>query len=94
MLPSVTTSSNCETKETKMKINPNDPWYPVTNHDSAYAKLGVTIRLHLAEAAMKGLCANPAMYHISASEQGHMALLDADALIEQANRDEGSDDGK
>lgn len=88
-----------------MKINPDDPIYPstcegyVTNSDgkqvwNVVEYPGLTIRLKLAAMMMQGYAANPTFYHISSFEQADMALCDADTLIERANRDEGTDDGK
>lgn len=75
-----------------MKINPDDPWYPVdfesTGHDT-----GVTIRLKLAAEMMKSAAwfgvwfgdASPKNIEIDDFIDG--VLEAADAMIERANRD-------
>ena len=101
-----------------MKINPNDPWYPrrfklieKCSHDimgGCPACLGVTIQLHLAEAAMQAIIASCGRSYDMELETRRTIIYDAevmanelitrlnkpDTMIERANRDERKhDDG-
>ncbi len=79
-----------------MTINPNDPWYPCSYSPDEHP--GVTARLKLAVEMMK----SPYLETIRQTPQGsapQMSLVDvafllADTVIDRANHDEGSDDGK
>lgn len=80
-----------------MKINPNDPWRPVITSGDTKDEIfcpGVTIRLKLAVEMMN----SPILFGVcdpedepTTNEIMDRALFLADAMIERANRDEGSE---
>lgn len=80
-----------------MKINPNDPWYPI-GFESGGHDTGVTIRLKLAAEMIK----SPAWFavwfgdvspeNVRIDDFINAALGATDAMIERVNQDEGSDD--
>lgn len=80
-----------------MKINPDDPWYPAKVPSQYH---GVPIRLKLAAEMMKS--PHLAYFCEGTGEEGDLLqddLVDAawrlsDWMIDRANREKGSDDGK
>lgn len=75
-----------------MKINPEDPWYPVDRLvDDKSAQSGVPIRLKLAAMAMQGFIATyPGETHAVDRDAIQVWSFGmADAMIDRANRDEG-----
>ena len=78
-----------------MKINPDDPWYPIRDRDNRnFDEPGVTIRLKLAAGFACSLSTgwSAATRHNLTAEVISVVMANglrmADALIERANRDE------
>lgn len=85
-----------------MKINPDDPWYPiVTANDPCLSviKRGVTIRLKLAAEMMKSpdwfavWFGDVSPENVGIDEFINGALGATDAMIERVNREEGKPNG-
>lgn len=70
-----------------MKINPNDPAYPIVlaPHTEQHYTIGIPIRLEIAARVMAGFAANSESKGWTAEEMAADALEWADTLIAKVN---------